>query len=52
MTGGLQVGDVKTLPSTIDGMFPGGLTDEVRDGIVKAPESGDFLTVAGLRAPR
>ncbi len=40
---------VKTLDSTIDGMFPDGLTEEVRSGIMKALESGAFIAVDGTK---
>lgn len=40
---------VKTLDSTIDGMFPGGLTEEVRSGIMKALESSAFIATDGTK---
>jgi len=40
---------VKTLESTIDGMFPGGLPADVAPAIVKALGSAGFLSVAGTK---
>lgn len=46
---GGRPGNVKALDSTIDGMFPGGLTDDIRAGIVKALESSGFLSIDGTK---
>ena len=40
---------LKTLESTIDGMFPGGVPAEVRVDIISALQSSGFLTVAGTK---
>lgn len=40
---------VKALDSTIEGMFPGGLAEDVRAGIIKALESRGFLAIDGTK---
>lgn len=40
---------LKTLDSTIDGMFPGGLAPEVRTEVIAALQSSGFLTVTGTK---
>jgi PIN domain len=40
---------MKTLDSTIDGMFPGGLTPEVRAEVIVALQSSGFLILAGTK---
>lgn len=40
---------MKTLDSSIDGMFPGGLAPEVRVDLITALQSSGFLTVTGTK---
>lgn len=40
---------LKTLDSTIGGMFPGGLTEDVRTDIIAELRTSGFLTVAGTK---
>jgi len=39
----------KTLDSSINGMFPGGLAEDVRTSIIKGLESEGFLTITGTK---
>lgn len=38
---------VKTLHSNIDGMFPGGLAEEVRASVISSLQTSGFLTITG-----
>jgi len=40
---------LQTLNSTIGGMFPGGLEEDVRDSVIADLQSSGFLTVAGTK---
>lgn len=40
---------MKTLDSTIDGMFPDGLAPELRAEVIAALQSSGFLAVAGTK---
>jgi PIN domain len=46
---GGKPGTTKALNSTIAGMFPGGLGDEIRAGIIKALEASRFLVIDGTK---
>jgi PIN domain len=38
---------IKTLNSTIDGMFPGGLAEDIRASVIAALQASGYLAVAG-----
>jgi len=40
---------VKTLRSTIEGMFPGGLAEDVCDQVIQALATNEFLTISGAK---